>query len=520
MPRLLRFALAAVVAALAVALPIGAPAAHADESECEGLDRAGGGYELFDLDEKYVPPPLRAFAYDCVSRIADRDLNTAYILLYVGSTFDEYVAMIRSFENAGWLDGPAVSYVDGDGNRETAQVDSAGLAQVGPETRWATSRFSNAATGRNIVSMTYTDGVSGGANNDPALEGPSIYIDVFVNEPFTATGFADPSVLSNLRSVFELNLTPTSGAVLCGGAIMLTLVIGYPGSLLSGVVGSRYEQLFGWVRRGLPGRISTALRKDQPRWLVWIGFIAAAVVAGFVDPSFGFNLMSLRVLLTGFLSFALFNVAGWAIVRALVNRIQPDAKPAVNFRWGSLILVVVTVLVARLLEFSPGIIFGLVAGLTYAVTLVASRKAIVVLVGSAFALALGLVGWVAFSLLAPLADASFGNPVLVALTEFFSGVTIEGISSLPLALLPFAALDGGALVKWKKWVWAIAYGVGLAAFMLVLFTIPDSFSTIEGDFSRWLGLFLIYAIVAVGIWIVDGRLKARKKQPTVAKTPA
>jgi hypothetical protein len=514
MPRLIRFALATALAALAVVLPVGAePAARADATECEGLSRAGGGYELFTPDQTYIPPPLRAFPYDCVSRIADRDIQTAYILIYVGSTFDDYVAMVRSFENAGWLNGPAVSYIDGEGVRDTAQVDADGLAAVGADTQWATSRFSNVQTGRNIISMTYTDGVSGGFDNDPILTGPSIYIDVFVNENFASTGFADPSVLSNLRSVFTLNMSATGGAVLCGSAIMLMLVVGWPGSLLSGVIGSRYEQLFGWTQRGLPAKIRAGLRKTQPRWLVWVGFVAAAVVAGFVDPAFGFNLMSLRVLLTGFASFALFNVLGWMVVRSVVNRIQPDAKPVVNFRWGSLVVVLVAVLVARLLEFSPGVIFGLVAGLTYAVTLVASRKAIVVIVGSAFALVLGLVGWVGYSIVAPLSAASFGNPVLVTITEFLSGVTIEGVSSLPLALLPFAALDGGDLLKWKKWVWGLAYAVGLAAFMLVLLSIPDSFGTIKGDFLRWILLFGVYTVVAVGIWIIDGALTRRKEKP-------
>ena len=35
-------------------------------------------------------------------------------------------------------------------------------------------------------------------------------------------------------------------------------------------------------------------------------------------------------------------------------------------------------------QLQPGVIFGLVAGLTYAVTLVATRNAIVVVVGSGF----------------------------------------------------------------------------------------------------------------------------------------
>jgi hypothetical protein len=516
MPRLIRFALATAIAALAVAAPLPAQAAPED---CEGLYLAREGRTLFDVDQRYVPPPLRGFQWDCASRITGEvfddgvGISSAYNLFFVDATPADYVDMIRSFENAGWIIGP-INLVDTGDGQDGTQYDSAGLAELGDSVQWATSRFSNASTGRDIISITYADGI--GFDNDVSLDTGSIIIELLLNDSFTSTGFVDPSVLSNLRSVFTLNLSPASTGVLCGSAVMLMLVVGWPGSLLSSVIGSRYEQLFGWTQKGVPAKVRAALRKTQPRWLVWVGFVAAAVVAGFVDPAFGFNYMSLRVLITGFLSFALFNVVGWALVKAVVNRIQPDAKPVVNFRWGSLIVVLVAVLVARLLEFSPGVIFGLVAGLTYAVALVSSRKAIVVIVGSAFALALGLVGWVAYSLIAPLASASFGNPVLVTITEFLAGVTIEGVSSLPLALLPFAALDGGTLITWKKWVWGLAYAIGLAAFMLVLLTIPDSFGGIAGDFGRWLALFGVYAVLAVGIWVIDGAVTKRKTRSRAA----
>ena len=511
-----------LILSLAVCVPVlgmASPAAAA-EAECADSYRANGSYELFDVGQSYVPPPLRNFRADCASRVADRDLDNEYVLIFANTDFQQYIDIIRAFETAGWLDGPSVSYVDGNGDRDNGVTDADGLGGIEGEAQWATTRFSNAATGRDIISITYTDGVSG-TNNDPTFTAPSIFVDVFVNEPFGATGLTDPSVLSNLRSFLDVNLSTVAVGLLAGGAVMLMLVVGYPGALISKVIDSRYDQLFGGVRKGLPSRIRAVLKKKQPRWLVWIGFVVAAILAGFVDPAFGFNPMSARVLVTGFASFALFNVVGWAIVKRVALRIEPKTKPYVSFQWGSLLIVIVAVLIARLLEFSPGVIFGLVAGLTYAVTLVGSRKAIVVLVGSGFALALGLVGWVAYSLLTLLSstvDATAGNLLLLTLTEFFSGVTIEGISSLPLALLPFAVLDGGHLLAWKKWVWGAAYAVGLAAFMLVLLTIPDSFAVIPGDFIRWLLLFGAYALIAIGVWWVD--LAARQRKARAAESAA
>jgi hypothetical protein len=118
---------------------------------------------------------------------------------------------------------------------------------------------------------------------------------------------------------------------------------------------------------------------------------------------------------------------------------------------------------------------------------------------------------VLYSVVAPIAGGAPGNAPLVFVTEFLSGVTIEGVSSLPLALLPLAALDGADLLKWKKWVWGVGYAVGLAAFMLVLLTIPASWGTMPGDFFRWIGLFLGYAVVAVALWIINTALTKKRE---------
>jgi hypothetical protein len=89
-------------------------------------------------------------------------------------------------------------------------------------------------------------------------------------------------------------------------------------------------------------------------------------------------------------------------------------------------------------------------------------------------------------------------------------VTLEGISSLPLALLPLARLDGATLLRWKKWVWALAYAAGIAAFTFVLFTVPGSWAEIPGDFARWIVLFVAFGVISVAVWAVDAALARRK----------
>lgn len=525
--------LLALLGALAAVTAGPAPRAAASEADCRGTILDSAGRELFSPRTETIPPPIRGFAWDCVSRLvseadsASGDSRT-YLFVMTDTDVAAVVGILRSFETAGWIVGPSIGGIDeGPGD----YVDGIGmtadeLAALDTTPEYIRARFGDERTGEDIVELTYTDGVR--YQNDGALTTPSIFLAVITSRLYPADGFADPSVLSSLRTIAQATPNPVQVGVVCTASVILMLVVGYPATLLNSVIGGRYDKVVAWMRSTLRGRegrrgraaasatsvpsATSARRVKGTSWLVWPGFVLAAIVAGFVDPGFGPNLMSLRMLVTGFLGFAVFNLAGWALVRKVVRRLEPDAGPYVKFRWGSLAILVVAVLLGRLLDFSPGVIFGLVSGLAFAVTLAASRKAIVVLVGSGFALAVSLLGWVGYSILAPLSAP--GNAPMVFVVEFLSGVTLEGIATLPIALLPLAALDGADLVKWKKWVWGLAYAIGLAAFALVLFTIPDSFATYTGDFLRWSLLFAAFAVVAVLVWWLDAaaQRRARRKQ--------
>jgi len=242
---------------------------------------------------------------------------------------------------------------------------------------------------------------------------------------------------------------------------------------------------------------------------MWPGFALAAVLGALVDPDFGWNLMSLRLVGSLFLSFVLFNLAAWWVVRRVAVRLQPDADPYLRFRWGSLFLVVTAVLIARVLGLEPGVIFGLVAGIAYATALQAAKSAIVTIVGSAFGLVLALVAWIGYSLLAP---QPIDDAVYLFVVEFLAGVTVKGVSTLPLSLLPLGNLEGAKLFGWRKPAWGLAYVVGLAAFMIVLATVPKSWGEVP-DFLRWAWVFGAYALVAVIVWAVNARMLAKKPLP-------
>lgn len=537
--RVVRGMLAVVLATSALILG-GAGTASADPGDCAKSHYATDGRILFDVDTRYIPPPLRAFPADCASRIEatpfddNTGIGVAYDLIYTDASWDELVAIVRSLENAGYGAGTGlITSIDNDPAatvNDTVQLDADELAALDPAlVEFAHARFSDPATGLDLYSLYYTNGDT--YQVDQAIHDPSIEIELLLTGAFTrSTTLSAPSVLSSLRTITAAVPTPGQTAVIAGGAVTLMLVVGWPSALLNSVVGSRYDGLVRWLQKRV-GRRKPRPRAAQPTgaesaapdaaapgippsrlpgWLMWPGFAIAALLGAFVDPEFGVNPMSGRVVLTLFLTFVLFNLATWAIVRRVARRIQPDATPYLRFRWGSLLLVGLAVLIARLLQLEPGIIFGLVAGVAYATALRASKSAVITLVGSGFGLVLSLVAWVGYSLLAPVALGASDNLPLVFAVEFLAGVTVKGISSLPLALLPLGSLDGAKLIKWRRVVWGIAYAIGLAAFMLVLLTIPKAWGEVPGDFVRWLLLFGGYALLALVLWIVNTVLIKRR----------
>lgn len=302
---------------------------------------------------------------------------------------------------------------------------------------------------------------------------------------------ATPSVLSALATPAE---TLAPGQILLAAALTLVLVIlmALPTHLLNSAVDRGSQRL---------SAVLTGVRKPRtPRsglLAASLGVLAAGLISCFIDPRFGFDLASVRTLASVLVSFAIEVVLGWFLVIWLVKRAQPEAKPAFTFAPLTLLVVVATVLFTRITGFEPGIVFGLVAGVSFGAALATAAKARVTLVGLGYAFVFALLAWVVYALTGAVRDP---GAVLVFVRESLSAITIAGIAALPIALTPLRGLAGHAVWSWNRWVWAGAYAVGLLGFFLVLLPMPFSWGGVHASLWGWIGLYLAYAAVAAGLW--------------------
>ncbi|HEX7835063.1 MAG TPA: hypothetical protein VF479_06300, partial [Pseudolysinimonas sp.] len=502
MKRWLAAAAVFVAVALGVAAPsaaLAAPAATAAPTDIDprcGVFAEPGIFEVLDPSEAVpgLPPQATEFSIACII-----DTGSQQIIAYLDDPFTVFIAMAESFAADGW------SLLEVDDNGATSPVDLAQLSQRVDEV----DLLLQAQRGPDIAGFFYSVDDSGqfGAGTfliARPLVGPATP---------SGAGVDDPSTISNLKTIADAAPSPGQTGVLFVSAGLLTLLLAIPAFLLSKVLQSRYQQWFGWLERGRIGRIRKRLAEPgvgPRRWIILAaGMVLAAFIAGFVDPRFGFNGLSVRLFFTLLATFALFNVGAWAVITLVLKRVQPDAKPALTFHPASLLVVAIAVLLSRLLQFDPGVIFGLVAGTTFAVALARSKQAVVIITGTAYAAVVALLAWVIYSVV------NVGGPpegaLLVSLSEFLGGVTLEGVATLPIALIPLATLDGAILFAWRRWVWAVSYVIGLALFMLVLFNLPGGDEPVDGDFVRWVLVFVVFAVLAVGVWLAD--LLVRRRQP-------
>jgi len=258
--------------------------------------------------------------------------------------------------------------------------------------------------------------------------------------------------------------------------------------------------------------------------------LLSAVIAGFADPQYGWNWMSLRLLSAIAAVFIVLNYGGAIVKRIFGSHRGRDARPRFTARPIFLVIILVTILFGRGTAINPALVFGSVLALDYGLQATGSlRSAISTLAGAIWAAVLGLGAFVGYTFLVANLITSFIewdriDPTAafqiheltqfgsVALGEFFSALCIAALSSLPIALLPFAFLEGSNIWRRSKIMWVIAYAIGAAVYSYVLIPLPASWDEISSTFSSWVGIYLAYAVFAVALWAL---FRFTRKKPVV-----
>jgi hypothetical protein len=331
----------------------------------------------------------------------------------------------------------------------------------------------------------------------PGEETPELVGD---DSPNGGVDRTDPAAPSSLTTSLDTLADILGNPIVLGGAALaalaLLLFVAFPAELLNSTISEQYSRFTRRIPKAPWLERFTNWLETAPLFGAIAVTAVAAVIFGFADPGFGFEVTSVRVVLAcaialfivGYLASA---IAGWIIGRRWQIGTAMELKPL------GLVLALVGVVLSRVLEFSPGFLIGLLIGigLVGRTTVAQQAKATLVQAGVVFGLA--LLGWIGYSILsATIAPDSFASALAF---DTLVAVTTEGLTALFIGLLPFRFLDGAAIFAHSKVVWAVSYAVAAAAFVLIV--IPSAWGEPDGSLWLWVAVVGGFAVVAIGVYL-------------------
>mgnify|MGYP000461593911 CR=1 FL=1 len=459
--------------------------------------------EIFDpcISEGPIPPPAFERSFTSIPVPHAPDADGTQTVFGVGMTCNLNAETI-----AGWMSGgvPSVGFCD--------------MSYSSPS--YLTVRFDEATAmpdtaARDSLALTSNSRPRGVLNSDYAS----------LNPDATPGSFFAPTVFSGLR---EFGL-PLEEAIRIGTTAGATLVLAALIALPTELINRSLEELrFG--RRRKDGEDASGDRAERPRgwarvraillgkvygFLAFLILLLASVVASAASSDFGVNWQSLRIASGLFIGFLVINygatLLGWLVAR----RSAPGSRPRLAARPVFLLVILATVLGARLIEIEPTVIFGLILAVDFGVQLSDAASARMAIAESIWVMFVGVCAWSLYMLTAPIA-AFFGPSVSIVVGEFLAMVCVEALSVLPLILLPASPMPGYELFRWNKWVWGVFFIIGLTVFSFVLVPMPSAWSSVNEPFALWIGLFIGYVLVAVIVWLTVHLLNRRRRRGEIA----
>ena len=320
---------------------------------------------------------------------------------------------------------------------------------------------------------------------------------------------ASPSAISNsiptIDRIFRTPLLP----VLSGGlALAILLLVAFPAELLNSTLASN-------TRR--PGRWYAAIENGVDRATDWFVSVtrtralAAAVLVvltslffGFVDPDCGFDPVSVRMTVS--LAIGLFivtYVSSW-ISGAIIRRVW-QIETRVSLQPAALVFAVIGVIVARVLEFSPGFLTGLPHRSRHrsrpGTRVGAPHRVRAILTNIGVIVGLSVLAWVGFSIISAVMT---GEPTAVGLlvSDALVATTAEGLTAAPAALLPLGFLDGHGVFRRSKLLGAGSFAAVATVFSLIVLPTAADETGEVADVGFWMLVMVTFAVVTLTLWAI------------------
>ncbi len=315
---------------------------------------------------------------------------------------------------------------------------------------------------------------------------------------------AAPSALTgSIPTLGQLFSNPVALAAGGGFALALMLLVAIPSELLNSTLASGGHRLgrsylavqgaFARVNDRLTGITRTPVLSAA------LLVLAMSVVFGFNDPDYGFDPVSVRLTLSMATSIFIVYCLAALLSGAIMNRLW-RIESRLEMLPTAILLAVLGVVIARLIDFTPGFLIGLAIGLTIIGTVPAALRAKAILLQFGVTFAVGLIAYLAYSALRGIPELLETLPGIF-LDDTLVAIVAESLTGLLIVLLPLAFFSGRELWTQSKLLWVVSFMVVATAFsVIVLPTATEEVGSVL-DLVPWLIPVAIYAVIVIALWV-------------------
>jgi hypothetical protein len=276
-------------------------------------------------------------------------------------------------------------------------------------------------------------------------------------------------------------------------------------------------------------RPGAAAERSAPRMPILhvIAFVllSTAFTLG-VEPAFGANDRTYALALALLVAVPL-TVLAYATSAEFYRRRVSGTRAFPRLLPGALAVALVLAVLSRVLDLTPGYVYGLVLAFTAPAWrgLSVRDEGKAVALGSWLLLALVGVAWAWRIPVGSLVDDHNGDSLgLSFLENLLTQVFVAGVVGLVFGLLPLRFLDGHLLWRWNRYAWTAVYTVVLFLFTLVLLDPVGAADGVTRDlWLRALALFAGFGLFSVLFWayfrLRPGPPAPQTPTPTPTPTP-
>ena len=319
---------------------------------------------------------------------------------------------------------------------------------------------------------------------------------------------APPVLASGLISPIEILSNPLVTATAGSVGLALVLLVFVPAEFFGEALAGHYRTFAGAVgrRRGIGeflSRVAAWIATHRILTSVLL-VLATSAVFSFVDPNFGADLTSMRLIMSCAISILLVNFVSAGITELVAGRLWQIPTRLTVMPWG-LLAAILGVISSRVLNFAPGFLLGSIIGVSIVGEVTKRLEARVVVLWSTVVWSIAVGAWLLGGLV-PVLPVDHPMAFLAALAgDALAATTAAGLTAVVVALLPIALFDGGELFAYSKVQWAIAFGIAVASFSLVIVPSAGNWLELGEGLRNWLILTVSFIVLAIIVYLFARR---------------